>query len=105
MPASTSAPSAFSAPSSTSAASFDGPELMTERFLIILAIAVVVAAAILAVRAWSGRRLAGLKAGPNRGLWDGPGGLPGGRALLAVVSAPGLRGGRDAQAPAGVAGR
>src|SRR2546427_9901162 len=100
MPASTSAPSAFSAPSSTSAASFDGPELMTERFLIILAIAVVGAAAIVAVRAWSGRRLVGLKAGPTRGLWNALGESPDGRPSLIVFSTPSCTACRTAQYPA-----
>src|SRR5947209_3669017 len=100
MPASTSAPSAFSAPSSTSAASFDGSELMTERFLIILALAVVVAAAIVAVRAWSVRRLAGLKAGPTRGLWNALGESPDGRPSLVVFSTPSCTACRTAQYPA-----
>jgi len=73
---------------------------MTERFLIILAIAVVVAAAILAVRAWSGRRLAGLKAGPTRGLWNALGESPDGRPSLIVFSTPSCTACRTAQHPA-----
>ena len=73
---------------------------MTERFLIILALAVVVAAAIVAVRAWSGRRLAGLKAGPTRGLWNALGESPDGRPSLIVFSTPSCTACRTAQHPA-----
>src|SRR5712692_11727018 len=100
MPASTSAPSALSVPSSPSSASFDGPDLMTERFLIILALAGVVATAIVAVRAWSVRRLAGLKTGPTRGLWNALGESPDGRPSLIVFSTPSCTACRTAQHPA-----
>jgi len=41
---------------------------MIERSLIILALALVTAAAVLGVRAWSGRRVEGLKMGESGGL-------------------------------------
>jgi thioredoxin-like negative regulator of GroEL len=73
---------------------------MIERFLIILALAVVVAAAVVAVRAWSGRRVAGLKAGQTRGLWNALGESPDGRPSLVVFSTPSCTACRTAQHPA-----
>ena len=73
---------------------------MTERVLVILALAVVVLAAVVAVRAWSGRRVAGLKAGQTRGLWDALGESPDGRPSLVVFSTPGCTACRTAQHPA-----
>src|ERR1700730_5802064 len=100
MPASTSAHSASSAPNSTSAASFGGPEPMIERFLIILALALLVVAGVVAVRAWSGRRVAGLKAGPARGLGTALGESPDGRASVGGFSTPSCTACRPAQHPA-----
>jgi thioredoxin-like negative regulator of GroEL len=73
---------------------------MTERFLVILALAVVVLAGVVAVRAWSGHRLAGLKAGRTRGLWNALGESPDGRPSLIVFSTPGCTACRTAQHPA-----
>ena len=73
---------------------------MIERFLVILALTVVVMAAVVAVRAWSGRRVAGLKAGQARGLWNALGESPDGRPSLIVFSTPGCTACRTAQHPA-----
>ena len=73
---------------------------MTERFLVLAALAVVVVVAAVAVRAWSGRRVAGLKAGQGRGLWTALGESPDGRPSLIVFSTPGCTACRTAQHPA-----
>src|SRR5438128_1221441 len=100
MPASTSAPSAFSGRSSTCAASFAGSEPMIERFLIILTLAAIAVVTVLAVRAWSGRRVEGLKVGQVRGLWNALGESPDGRPSLVVFSTPSCTACRTAQHPA-----
>lgn len=73
---------------------------MSERLLIALALAVVVIIAVVAVRAWSGRRLARLKAGEARGLWHALGESPDGRPSLVVFSTPSCTACRSAQHPA-----
>jgi thioredoxin-like negative regulator of GroEL len=73
---------------------------MIERFLIILTLALIVVVAVVAVRAWSGRRLAGLKAGEAGGLWSALGESPDGRPSLVVFSTPSCTACRTAQHPA-----
>jgi len=73
---------------------------MIERSLIILALALVTAAAVLGVRAWSGRRVEGLKVGESRGLWNALGESPDGRPSLVVFSTPSCTACRTAQHPA-----
>ena len=73
---------------------------MIERFLIILTLALAMAAAVVAVRAWSGRRDAGLKAGQVHGLWNALGESPDGRPSLIVFSTPSCTACRTAQQPA-----
>ena len=73
---------------------------MVERFLIILALALVVAAAVFAVRAWSGRRVTGLQTGQSLGLWNALGESPDGRPSLIVFSTPSCTTCRTAQHPA-----
>jgi thioredoxin-like negative regulator of GroEL len=73
---------------------------MIERFLIVLSLAVIVGAAVVAVRAWSGRRVAALKAGQARGLWNALGESPDGRPSLVVFSTPSCTACRTAQHPA-----
>jgi thioredoxin-like negative regulator of GroEL len=73
---------------------------MIERLLIILALAVVVMAAVVAVRAWSGRRVARLNAGQSRSLWNALGESPDGRPSLIVFSTPSCTACRTAQHPA-----
>jgi len=73
---------------------------MIERSLIMLALALVIVAAVFAVRAWSGRRLEGLKVGQNLGLWNALGESPDGRPSLVVFSTPSCTACRTAQHPA-----
>jgi len=73
---------------------------MIERFLIVLGLAAVAVAAVVAVRAWSGRRIAGLKASERRGLWNALGESPDGRPSLIVFSTPSCTACRTAQHPA-----
>jgi thioredoxin-like negative regulator of GroEL len=73
---------------------------MIERSLVILALALVIAAAVLLVRAWSGRRVEGLKVGESRGLWNALGESPDGRPSLVVFSTPSCTACRTAQHPA-----
>jgi thioredoxin-like negative regulator of GroEL len=73
---------------------------MIERSLIVLTLAVVVVVAVVAVRAWSGRRTAGLQAGQARGLWNALGESPDGRPSLVVFSTPSCTACRTAQHPA-----
>ena len=73
---------------------------MIERFLIILAIALVVVAGVVAIRAWSGRRVAGLKTGQTLGMWNALGESPDGRPSLIVFSTPSCTACRTAQHPA-----
>jgi thioredoxin-like negative regulator of GroEL len=73
---------------------------MIERFLIVLSLALVVAAAVVAVRAWSGRQVARLRAGETRGLWNALGESPDGRPSLVVFSTPSCTACRTAQHPA-----
>jgi thioredoxin-like negative regulator of GroEL len=73
---------------------------MIERFAIILGLAVLVVAAILVVRTWSGSRVAGLKVGQASGLWTALGESPDGRPSLVVFSTPSCTACRTAQHPA-----
>ena len=73
---------------------------MIERSLIMMALALVIAAAILLVRGWSGRRVEGLKVGESRGLWNALGASPDGRPSLVVFSTPSCTACRTAQHPA-----
>jgi len=73
---------------------------MIERSLIVLTLALVVVVAVIAVRAWSGRRVAGLKAGVAGGLWNALGESPDGRPSLIVFSTPSCTACRTAQHPA-----
>jgi thioredoxin-like negative regulator of GroEL len=73
---------------------------MIERLLIVLALALAVIAAVAAVRAWSGRRVAGLTAGQAHGLWNALGAAPDGRPSLVVFSTPSCTACRTAQHPA-----
>ena len=73
---------------------------MIERFAIILGLAVLVVAAILVVRAWSGSRVAGLNVGQASGLWTALGEWPDGRPSLVVFSTPSCTACRTAQHPA-----
>ena len=73
---------------------------MIERFLIILTLASIVVIVVVAVRAWSGRRVAGLKAGEAGGLWNALGEAPDGRPSLVVFSTPSCTACLTAQYPA-----
>jgi thioredoxin-like negative regulator of GroEL len=73
---------------------------MIERSLIVLTLAFVIVVAVIAVRAWSGRRIAGLQAGQARGLWNALGESPDGRPSLVVFSTPSCTACRTAQHPA-----
>jgi thiol-disulfide isomerase/thioredoxin len=73
---------------------------MIERLLIVLVLALVVIAAVAAVRAWSVRRIAGLAAGQTYGLWNALGAAPDGRPSLIVFSTPSCTACRTAQHPA-----
>lgn len=81
-------------------ASFDGPDAMIERSLLVLTFALIVIAAVFAVRAWSGRRVAGLTASQAQGLWSALGESPDGRPSLVVFSTPSCTACRTAQHPA-----
>jgi thioredoxin-like negative regulator of GroEL len=73
---------------------------MVERALILALAAVALVAAILAVRWWSGRGIAGLRTAPNDGLWTALGASPDGRPSLVVFSTPSCTACRTAQYPA-----
>jgi thioredoxin-like negative regulator of GroEL len=73
---------------------------MIERSLIVVTLALVVVVAVIAVRAWSGRRVASLQAGQARGLWNALGESPDGRPSLVVFSTPSCTACRTAQHPA-----
>jgi thiol-disulfide isomerase/thioredoxin len=73
---------------------------MVERALILGLAAVAVAAAVLAVRWWSRRGVAGLRSAPVDGLWTALGALPDGRPSLVVFSTPSCTACRTAQYPA-----
>jgi thioredoxin-like negative regulator of GroEL len=73
---------------------------MIERALIVLTLALVGVVAVIAVRAWSGRRVAGLKAGQAGGLWNALGESPDGRPSLVVFSTPSCTACRTVQHPA-----
>ena len=72
---------------------------MIERFLIILTLASIAVIAVVAVRAWSSRRVAGLKSEAG-GLWNALGEAPDGRPSLVVFSTPSCTACRTAQHPA-----
>ncbi|HXN04586.1 MAG TPA: thioredoxin family protein [Candidatus Acidoferrum sp.] len=73
---------------------------MIERSVLALALALVVVAGVYTVRAWSGRRVAGLNAGQTKGLWNALGEAPDGRPSLVVFSTPSCTACRTAQHPA-----
>ena len=73
---------------------------MIERSLIVLTLALIVIVAVIAIRAWSGRRIAGLQAGQAGGLWIALGESPDGRPSLVVFSTPSCTACRTAQHPA-----
>jgi thioredoxin-like negative regulator of GroEL len=73
---------------------------MLERSLLLLTFALIVMAAVFAVRAWSGRRVAGLTASHAQGLWSALGESPDGRPSLVVFSTPSCTACRTAQHPA-----
>jgi thioredoxin-like negative regulator of GroEL len=73
---------------------------MIERFAIVLVLGLVTVVAVVAVRAWSGRRFEGLKAGQTQGLWNALGESPDGRPSLIVFSTPSCTACRTAQHPA-----
>jgi thioredoxin-like negative regulator of GroEL len=73
---------------------------MIERFLIILTLSIVAVAAVVAVRAWSSRRVARLKASQPVDLWNALGESPDGRPSLVVFSTPSCTACRTAQHPA-----
>jgi thioredoxin-like negative regulator of GroEL len=73
---------------------------MIERSLVVLTLALVVVVAVISVRAWSGRRIAGLQAAQARGLWNALGESPDGRPSLVVFSTPSCTACRTAQHPA-----
>jgi thioredoxin-like negative regulator of GroEL len=73
---------------------------MIERFAIVFVVGLVAVAAVIAVRAWSGRRVAGLKSGQAQGLWNALGASPDGRPSLVVFSTPSCTACRTAQHPA-----
>jgi thioredoxin-like negative regulator of GroEL len=73
---------------------------MIERSLLVVTLALIVVAAVYAVRSWSGRRIAGLTAGQIRVLWNALGESPDGRPSLVVFSTPSCTACRTAQHPA-----
>jgi thioredoxin-like negative regulator of GroEL len=73
---------------------------MIERFLIILTLASIAVIAVVVVRAWSGRRVAGLRGAEAGGLWNALGEAPDGRPSLVVFSTPSCTACRTAQHPA-----
>ena len=73
---------------------------MIERLLIVLMLAVLVVAAVVAVRTWSSRRVARLKADQTQGLWRALGESPDGRPSLVVFSTPSCTACRTTQHPA-----
>jgi thioredoxin-like negative regulator of GroEL len=73
---------------------------MVERALILALAAVAMAGAILAVRWWSARAIAGLRAAPNDGFWTALGASPDGRPSLVVFSTPSCTACRTVQYPA-----
>jgi thioredoxin-like negative regulator of GroEL len=73
---------------------------MIERSLVVLTLALLVVAAVVAVRAWSGRRIASLQAGQGQGFWNALGESPDGRPSLVVFSTPSCTACRTVQHPA-----
>jgi thioredoxin-like negative regulator of GroEL len=73
---------------------------MIERALIVLTLSALILAGSLALRAWSRRRVAGLRAGQSRSLWTALGESPDGRPSLIVFSTPSCTACRTAQSPA-----
>jgi thioredoxin-like negative regulator of GroEL len=73
---------------------------MIERLLIVLALSLVVTVAVVAVRAWSVRRVGSLAAGQTSGLWNALGEAPDGRPSLVVFSTPSCTACRTVQHPA-----
>jgi thioredoxin-like negative regulator of GroEL len=73
---------------------------MIERALVLALIAAAVVGIVMAIRAWSGRRVAGLRAGGQERLWSALGETPDGRPSLVVFSTPGCTACRTVQVPA-----
>jgi thioredoxin-like negative regulator of GroEL len=74
---------------------------MLERFAILVALGALIALAVVAMRAWNGRRLRHLLATSNAApFWDSLGEAPDGRPTLVTFSTPSCAACRSAQAPA-----
>lgn len=74
---------------------------MLERLAVVLAVGALIALAVLAVRAWNGRRLRHVLATANAApFWDSLGEAPDGRPTLVTFSTPSCAACRSAQAPA-----
>jgi thioredoxin-like negative regulator of GroEL len=74
---------------------------MLERAAVLLALGALVALAVVAVRAWNGRRLRHLLGASNPApFWDSLGEAPDGRPTLVTFSTPSCAACRSAQAPA-----
>jgi thiol-disulfide isomerase/thioredoxin len=73
---------------------------MIERAVVLGLIAVSVAVVVVAARAWSARRLIGLRAEGHDRLWSALGEIPDGRPSLVVFSTPSCTACRTAQHPA-----
>jgi len=73
---------------------------MAGRALILAAVAVVVTVTVIAVRAWSRRRVDGLEIDGRTRLWSALGESPDGRPSLVVFSTPSCTACRTAQHPA-----
>jgi thiol-disulfide isomerase/thioredoxin len=73
---------------------------MIERAVVLGLIAVSVAVMVVAARAWSARRLIGLRAEGHHRLWSALGEIPDGRPSLVVFSTPSCAACSSAQHPA-----
>jgi thiol-disulfide isomerase/thioredoxin len=73
---------------------------MIERTLILALVSLLIALAVAAVRLWSTRRVARLRARESEPLWRALGESPDGRPSLVVFSTPGCTACRTAQLPA-----
>jgi thiol-disulfide isomerase/thioredoxin len=73
---------------------------MIERAFVLLLIALAVGLVVALARAWSARRLLGLRAEGSDRLWSALGAIPDGRPSLVVFSTPNCAACRTAQQPA-----
>ena len=73
---------------------------MIERAVVLVVIAASVAVVVAAARAWSARRLIGLRAEGQDRLWSALGEIPDGRPSLVVFSTPSCAACRTTQRPA-----